>query len=587
MYPVSQEYLNKIMSGSVSVEWSGTITLTNGAQFPFTMADLVQGQTKITRAISSGSDVEIGSTCSAELSMGIYLPVNRYVTHGAVIDIKFTLILDDDSREDVECGQFVVTEPATRYRGVVTIHAYDAMVKFNGSFADSLVAYPFDILQYACSACGVQLGSTRDEIVAMPNGNVQLFTYTDESGGSSEFSATYRDLVGYVAAALGGFATIGVDGKLYIKQYGTTSIRTIPANWRYDYRPQDYETHYSGISLTNMGDGAATTVTDGSDGLIYDLGRNPLMQYSESETQESMLQAILNKLHLFSYTPFTAQVPVDPSLTVGDVISFADGIAVAGKLSAITSMTITIGGGMELSCAGTNPDAIDTPIDKALAEALSRNVDNEVKYYTFTNASDIEIGDGANVPIINLRFASVKPTRVIFHAEIALTAETKADNDTDFYDAIATVTYIYNEAEIREYHPVETWMDGDHILHLLYYVITQSAQMNHFVVMLQMTNGSAFIPMAHIRSAIYGQGLAASDTWDGVLDLGDDFAGVSTTYEGYDSTNSMDDELLHRSDYAVTRKTFTDHIEESVTYSGYAVSTLGMDDEVEVEGEVV
>ena len=72
---------------------------------------------------------------------------------------------------------------------------------------------------------------------------------------------------------------------------------------------------------------------------------------------------------------------------------------------------------------------------------------------------------------------------------------------------------------IDDYEPKETWVDGNHLLHLLYTFEIQSVTMNHLEVFITMNGGSMAIPPAHIKSSVYGQGLVASDTWDGTIDI--------------------------------------------------------------------
>jgi hypothetical protein len=128
------------------------------------------------------------------------------------------------------------------------------------------------------------------------------------------------------------------------------------------------------------------------------------------------------------------------------------------------------------------------------------------------------IGDGDTQTIINIRFASNRKTTVVFHAEVLLTAETKVYG-RKFYDLVGTVTYRYNELDMEHYHPRETWVDGDHILHLLYYFDIDTALMNHLEILLNADGGDIYIAPGAIRASVYGQSLAASDRWDGTFDI--------------------------------------------------------------------
>ena len=162
---------------------------------------------------------------------------------------------------------------------------------------------------------------TREEVEALPNGKSEVSVYKDA------IIDTYRDLVAYTAAVLCGVAVINPAGELQIKQYDIYSVRTIPADWRYSYEPQDYETAYSMLSALNMSSNEVETVmaSGRTDGLLYEMGDNPLIPSESEAVRKQALQNIVDKLSIFSYTPFVAKVPCDPALEVGDVIDFTDG----------------------------------------------------------------------------------------------------------------------------------------------------------------------------------------------------------------------------------------------------------------------
>ena len=67
--------------------------------------------------------------------------------------------------------------------------------------------------------------------------------------------------------------------------------------------------------------------------------------------------------------------------------------------------------------------------------------------------------------------------------------------------------------ELTGVEPIETWLDGKHIKHLLYYFTVQSADINHLVVKAKIDGGDLEIKANNLRGAIYGQNLVAEEDW--------------------------------------------------------------------------
>lgn len=528
MYAVSEEYLNKIAGRSVQTNWYGSIRTTIGTVYSFDLSTIVEGSGKITRQICTGDDIEIGTTCSAELDISLYLEnVDRYELYKGTITLFFQLLLDDGSWETVPIGTFIIAEPPERSMSIVSIHAYDAMLKFNQDFGTTLIGTPYSMLTYACQACGVELGTSQEEVANFANGTVETYTYE----GVEIY--TYRDLVGYIASYLCCYAYIGVDGKLYLKSYSMTPIREISADWRYEYKPKDYEAYYTALTsffevtqeseLTNLGGG----------GLTYNLGTNPLIQFNADEVRKSVLTNIITKLSEIFYTPFSATVPCDPALMVGDVLNFTGNHAVDGKLSAITEQVITINGGMELTCAGSDPNLnVLTAVEKQIQTAAQNNNKDGMYYYDYANADAITVREGEYVPIIHFDYMTAKETHIDFHGEVKCLVDTREDYDeeTDTYieeDGVIYVTYRSGGAEITEYYPVDTFFDGIHLLNLMYAWRASSNIISSFEVLVRCTGCTLYIEQGASRGYIAGVGLVGDDVWDGTVRVYQDFKRVN------------------------------------------------------------
>ena len=526
MYPVSNAYLETIAGRTMETNWYGSIKTTIGTVYSFDPSIMVEGSGKITRQICTSEDIQIGTTCSSELAISLYLTnVDRYELYGATITLFFQLKVGGNW-ETVPVGVFTISEPPERSLDVVTIHAYDAMLNFNQTFGINLQGNPYYLLTYACNACGVTLGSTQEEIANYTNGTVETYTYPEVE------VYTYRDFVGYIASYLCCFAYIGADGKLYLKPYGMNVTREVPASWRYEYKPKDYEAYYTALDAYFAISEEVESYTLMRTGLTYNLGTNPLIQFNADDLRKSVLLNILNKLSEAVYTPFTAKVPCDPSLMVGDVLNFTDNHAVDGKLSAITKQVITINGGMELECAGSDPNLnVLTDREKQIQTASHNSNKDGMYYYDFANSEDIEIKDGRSATIINFEYVTKKETHVDFHGEVRLLVETTEtyDEDTDTYteeDGVIYVTYHSGGAEVMEYYPINSFFDGFHLLHLVWTWWASANIMSTFEVEIRCEGCSVTIEQGASRGYLAGVGLVGDGAWDGSVHIYDSFTPV-------------------------------------------------------------
>ena len=134
------------------------------------------------------------------------------------------------------------------------------------------------------------LGNTSAEILAMPNGNRKT-GFADSVADVS----TWRDVLGYLATYLGGFAYIGRDGKLYIGQYKSISSDTIPANFRFSSNLSDFRTTYDGLYATYKDGGLQEYVSNSNTGgVVLDIGINPFLQFSDDTNRQNALQEIID-----------------------------------------------------------------------------------------------------------------------------------------------------------------------------------------------------------------------------------------------------------------------------------------------------
>ena len=115
---------------------------------------------------------------------------------------------------------------------------------------------------------------------------------------------------------------------------------------------------------------------------------------------------------------------------------------------------------------------------------------------------------------------------MVFQAEVkCLVTPNTTGQDTGL-----TIKYIYDDQEI-EYHPQETYEEGYHLLHLLYYYKTNGGDLSRLKVYLKCTGGTVQILQGDIQACVWGQGLVATNKWDGWIEPVDNIVEVdfSTT----------------------------------------------------------
>ena len=224
------------------------------------------------------------------------------------------------------------------------------MLKFDKNMANSgNTRTPYGWLKYACDACGVPLGVTEQQVAAMPNGTRNLsWTNTDDV-------KTYRDLIAQVATVLCGVCQIDRMGRLVVIPFTNTPVMNIPASWRYSSKIADYITKYTGLYATYRAGGVTEYYkVEPDDGLIYNIGTNPLLQIASTTERGQILQAIINNLAATTYTPFEAEIPGDPAIDPMDVLSLSGGQA-RNEVACITEIVYRINGKSSIKCVGENP----------------------------------------------------------------------------------------------------------------------------------------------------------------------------------------------------------------------------------------
>ena len=505
MYNVSADYITAINKPARFRRLTGTI-----GSVGFSDVNISNSSFKIEHQCTDDLEVRIGT-----VYMGILTATFKDINllgqwKNKVIRPSEGLLIGENTFEDVPLGVYTIVEANLQDDGVA-VTAYDNMRKLDKKIVFSTTnGTPYDYLSMIQSDCRIVLAQTENEIRALPNGT-KAYVLNPEND-----IETYRDLLAYVAQVTCTFATIDRQGRLELRQYGyyTDPVDTIGASTRFRGSSfSDFETYYTGIELTRIEDD--TTIYRSfpeDDGLTYKLGANPLLQSGNVDTS---LQEILEALQAIRYTPYEISRSAFPAYDLGDVIEFEDGNG-EGKVGCLMSYEYTYHSVYVMKGVGSNPELMDarTKTDKEISGLMrSNSVANQIQFYTYTNAAPYTVQSDYK-EIIKIRFGANKDTIATFHAEIKLDAESLSQGVDK---VIGNIKYIFNNVEL-DYKPAETWIEGDHLLHLLYYFPVDGSSLNNLSVRMN-TDGLVSIDRTNIQASISGQGLVATSSWDGYIEI--------------------------------------------------------------------
>lgn len=481
MYPTTATFDTLIKKNIRLFHWSGTIN--TSTPISFVDKDIITGT--ITRSIS-GEALEIGSVYSSQLSLELNLPsVSRYELYGVTISLSVSI---DGATDVIPMGTYTITE-ALQSASTITITAFDDMIKFDdvpfNPANNANVQSPLSWLSQMCSTCGVTLGMTSADMGTLPNGKRQ----TGFADVASDVQ-TWRDVLGYLGAYLGGFAYIGRDNKLYIGTYNMNVVDTIPASFRFSSNLSDFRTTYDGLYATYKAEGLQEYVDNtNSNGIVLDLGVNPFLQFSDQSNRLDALQEIIDEWNGVYYVPYSSEMPLVPVYDPSDVLSFIDNQAGAFDFGAITEITYNIGGTMNVVCSGDNPRLAQAQdrFSKTIA-GLSADYNNgqEVGGKDFwilstTNTEAVTVGSSevqiAEIEYVQKTFGQKIEMVLTVDSVLSATAEVNirmtVDDDTDLEMNVTESKSMIGERVFHCSNPQNVLGEGNHIVKV-YMTVTDS-----------------------------------------------------------------------------------------------------------------
>lgn len=546
MYPVSDAYKTAMKAVEQEHKIYGTI-----GGIGFEERNILRGSLTITNQCSDNEEIKIGQVYIGELKATfIEVPLPRYNWKGIDITVFFAMKLADGSYEEIPLGIFTVSDADWTSSGVV-VTAYDNMARFDKHFnyEQQIVGKAYDLVIFACKKCGVTFGMEEEEVLALPNGDRNLSAYFEND------METWRDYLSWLTQTLGCFATIDRGGRLVFRTYGGEPVDVIDDSHRFQGASfSDYETRYTGMSVVNM----KTKMTNyyhvtPDDGLTYNLGSNPFLQYGTEEGYNARRRAVLEALQGIRFVPFKATAIGNPAYDLGDVLVFKNGIADGTKQSCLTKYVFGYNSRYEMQCGGKDPALASarSKSDKNIAGLLSGVKTNDIVVYSYINVFAYMIGQKEKT-IISINYAAVVNTHPIFIATIPFIADRDGYVVFRYYldgvlmpdDTVRQyvsrgehfVTLSNNmaaEANTRhtlvikactEYVESDLRQQAAKIMSFEHYIST-----GEYVVQdIDTTIPTVTIAKNTIRAVLYAQGLARTGNWDGTINISDVLAPITT-----------------------------------------------------------
>jgi hypothetical protein len=366
-------------------------------------------------------------------------------------------------------------------------------------------------------------------VEALPNGNKTLILNTM---GDIE---TWRDYIYWIAVTLCSFAVMDRAGNLILGTFHNSVDDEVPHKVRYTGSTYGDEIiRYTGVNIYVEEDKAIEYYhASVDDGYTLNIGNNPFFQVSRI-MREEYLANIINALSNIEFNACSVRIPFGFQYDLGDVLQFPNGQGSATNKFCVMGYSFKYNGECVLSGIPGQKHS-QSKTDKNLQGLLSTVSKNEFTSYELRNTAPISIGEDENVRLLLARIASNTQTKAQIHIEVNLESEAVED----FTQGI--VTYLIDSTD-TEFYPTETWIDGNHVLHLMYILPLQANDLQTFEVYMQALGGSIEIPRGGVWLYASGAGLVGDGKWDGnitLLDYTEEWAYSEYTFEDAEDNVSV------------------------------------------------
>ena len=332
MYSVSEEYKNALLQKHITDTIEGNITLKDGTVIELDDSTIVTGSLRITHELCD--DYRIGTFNLGSMHIGFF-DDSALLRDFSGAKIRLTYKIKTESGwEAVPMGIFIADgQSVVRRRNTVTLTAYDYGILFDCTIGTSIRNMSNNaerIISAVCDRCGVEFGGIAE---GLPNSKVTL-------SPSSERIQSCRDLIGWCAAVLCGYAVIDREGKLKIISARYSVDTEDPTEIIVDKyltsaeRDSIYSTDTRGwIAQMSAYSGGKTKIYKSNmthddahaARAVYYLENNPLTENMSESLCDLINCEWLKYIDAFLQRGITAELYGDPALDVGDIMRCSEG----------------------------------------------------------------------------------------------------------------------------------------------------------------------------------------------------------------------------------------------------------------------
>ena len=519
MYSVSDAFLRAVRSNTRKYFWTGTIVTKGGMTYEFGAKEIVKGSGYISRQCCGSTEIELGTVYAAEMGITLLSDIDRYTLEDALVTLSVYTENDIETCRDVLFyvaqvlgGFFIINREGKlelRKYGKDPVMKVEQRHRFSSSFSDFITRYTAvsstnkqtQIAEYYAldpdNGLTMNLGvnpllqfglkETREMLCRNILADLSVIRYVPFDSDTIGNPALDPGDVLRFAGGQADEGQITCITSIRQKIGGRQSLKCVGKNPRLAQAKSRNDKNISGL-LNQIEDNAKTgkigihTFTNVS---AHEIGqtRVKLVSIQFASSEENHMQ-------------FFAQVVVDVAADPVERSAEASGTVVIPFLGGSGSGT---GNGTDGSDGTSESSKTENDVTGNAAGNASGNEDAG----STDNASggaDAGSGSGAEVSV-----------------DVSLPVKWQEDGQ-----AVCYVVYEFNNEEIVEHCPVETWHSGKHILSLYYPIEKIVANYtNTFNVYLWMENGSGTVDVGDCIASVSGQAMAAGEAWDGKLEVED------------------------------------------------------------------
>ena len=368
-----------------------------------------------TECVNSGTELTIGSVCSACLELEILDTVNSL---SLIANDRITLVKEDGAGQRTQMGIFRMEKPTKASANVYKVTAYDAVSYLDRDLTEwlhGLTGWPYRLDSFArmvCQACGLELVAGD-----IPNGDfpVQQFYKSGVTG---------RQLMSWVAEIACRFCRATADDKIELAWYTPSGVTVEPTGDNRYFAGtlvyEDYEvTEIGGVRLRLAQSNSGALWPDNEADNPYVITGNAILLAKVTEDLIPYLDNITRELETLAwYVPCKVDIPARLDLRPGHLVDVVDK---HGKCITTCIMTkIQTGNRDSLESTGSvSRDSSSAVNNQSTGEVVQNAIDNQTRQEIFDKLTEggkiqgIYVQDNKwyinaeHVQVLNLKAGSV------------------------------------------------------------------------------------------------------------------------------------------------------------------------------------